>query len=182
MAAMKAVDPRVTHAELEQWPDDGRRYELYGGEVIVVPTPLPVHQLVVLRLTQILSEYARITGGLALFAPLDIVFSEYDVLQPDVVFFNAERHRQIDFQRPIRIVPSLVVEVLLEAPLSATAVANARSLRATVCRNTGSLIRPLVLWRSFDTPAVTSNWRRCTRASETLRRRPFRGCLFSSQV
>ena len=109
---MKAVDPRVTYAELEEWPDDGRRYELYSGEVIVVPTPLPIHQVVVLRLTEILAEHARVTGGLALFAPLDIVFSEYDVLQPDVVFFDAERHRRIDFQRPIRIVPSLVVEVL----------------------------------------------------------------------
>ena len=112
MAAMKAVDPRVTYAELEQWPDDGRRYELHGGAVIVVPTPLPIHQLVVLRLTEILGQHARVTGGLALFAPLDIVFSEYDVLQPDVVFFDAERHRRIDLQRPIRIVPSLVVEVL----------------------------------------------------------------------
>ena len=109
---MKAVDPRVTHAELEQWPDDGRRYELYGGEVIVVPTPLPIHQLVVFRLSEVLGEYARLTGGLALFAPLDIVFSEYDVLQPDVVFFDRERHRRIDLRRPIRIVPNLVIEVL----------------------------------------------------------------------
>ena len=109
---MKAVDPRVTYAELEQWPDDGRRYELYGGEVIVVPTPLPIHQVVVLRISQILSEYARQTGGLALFAPLDIVFSQYDVLQPDAVFFDAERRGRIDFYSPIRIVPNLVVEVL----------------------------------------------------------------------
>ena len=112
MAAMRAVDPRVTYAELEQWPDDGRRYELYGGEVIVVPTPLPIHQLAVLRLTEIVGEYARLTGGLALFAPLDIVFSEHDVLQPDVVFFERERYREIDLRRPIRVVPNLVVEVL----------------------------------------------------------------------
>ena len=112
MAAMKAVDPRVTYAELEQWPDDGRRYELYGGEVIVVPAPLPIHQVVALRLFRILDEYARTTGGLALASPLDIVFSEYDVLQPDVVFFDPERRQQIDLQSAIRIVPNLVVEVL----------------------------------------------------------------------
>lgn len=112
MAAMKAVDPRVTYAELEQWPDDGRRYELYGGEVIVVPTPLPIHQLVVLRLAEVLDQHARRTGGLALFAPLDIVFSEYDVLQPDVVLFDRERHSEIDLRRPIRVVPNLVIEVL----------------------------------------------------------------------
>ena len=112
MAAMKAVDPRVTYAELEQWPDDGRRYELYGGEVIVVPAPLPIHQVVVLRVSEVLADHAKQTGGMALFAPLDIVFSEYDVLQPDAVFFDADRRRQIDLAQPIRVVPNLVVEVL----------------------------------------------------------------------
>src|SRR5882762_4492455 len=29
MRFMKAADPRVTFAELQEWPDDGRRYELY---------------------------------------------------------------------------------------------------------------------------------------------------------
>jgi hypothetical protein len=72
---MKAVDPRVTYAELEQWPDDGRRYELYDGEVIEVPTPLPIHQLVVLRTYGELKRYTEQHGGLALCAPLDIVFS-----------------------------------------------------------------------------------------------------------
>lgn len=38
MRLMKSVDARVTFAELQQWPDDGRRYELYDGEVIVVPS------------------------------------------------------------------------------------------------------------------------------------------------
>ena len=109
---MKAVDPRVTYAELEQWPDDGRRYELYGGEVIVVPAPLPIHQVVALRLFGVLDEHARQTGGFALASPLDIVFSEYDVLQPDVVFFDAERRQRIDLRSAIRVVPNLVVEVL----------------------------------------------------------------------
>lgn len=112
MAAMKAVDPRVTYAELEQWPDDGRRYELYGGEAIVVPAPLPIHQVVALRIYDALKIHADKTGGLALCAPLDIVFSEYDVLQPDVVFFDAERRHKINLHSAVRIVPNLVVEVL----------------------------------------------------------------------
>jgi len=35
---VKAIDPRVTFAELQRWSDDGRRYELYNGEVIVANT------------------------------------------------------------------------------------------------------------------------------------------------
>lgn len=112
MAAMQLVDPRVTYAELEQWPDDGCRYELYRGEAIAVPTPLPIHQVVVLRVYGELRRYAEATQGLVLGAPLDIVFSEYDVLQPDLVFFDAHQRRQIDLHSAIRIVPRLVVEVL----------------------------------------------------------------------
>jgi Uma2 family endonuclease len=112
MAAIKAVDPRVTYAELEQWHDHGRRYELYGGEVIVVPAPVPIHQIVVHRISEILGAYAEQTGGLMLFSPIDIVFSEYDVLQPDVVFFNTLRRPQIDLRSAIRVVPDLVGEVL----------------------------------------------------------------------
>lgn len=115
MAAMKAMDPRVTYAELEQWPDDGRRYELYSGEAIVVPAPLPIHQIAALRIYSELDEYAGRVGGLALAAPLDIVFSQYDVLQPDVVLFEAEGKARIDPTHAIRVVPNLVVEVLSRA-------------------------------------------------------------------
>ena len=132
MAAMKAVDPRVTYAELEQWPDDGRRYELYGGEVIVVPAPLPIHQVVALRVYDVLKVYGEGTGGLVICSPLDIVFSEYDVLQPDVVFFDAERRSQFDLEHPIRTVPSLVVEVL-----SRTTAARDRGRKRTVFAHYG---------------------------------------------
>ena len=36
MAPMGMVKPRVSYADLERMPDDGRRYELYDGEVFVV--------------------------------------------------------------------------------------------------------------------------------------------------
>jgi Uma2 family endonuclease len=40
------------------------------------------------------------------------VFSEYDVVQPDVVFFAAARRGLIDFQQAIRHAPDLVIEIL----------------------------------------------------------------------
>jgi Uma2 family endonuclease len=112
MAAMRAVDPRVSFAEMQQWPDDGRRYELYDGEVIVVPSPIPRHQRVVANIVEILKAYERATAGLVFFAPLDIVLTEYDVVQPDVVFFRHERRHVIDMMQPTRAVPDLAVEVL----------------------------------------------------------------------
>ena len=71
----RATDPRVTFAELQEWPDDGRRYELYDGEVIVVPGPIPRHQRVAANVAEVLKHYERATGGLVFSAPLDIVLA-----------------------------------------------------------------------------------------------------------
>ena len=112
MAPVETVRPRLTFADLERMPDDGRRYELYDGEVLVVPSPLPIHQVVLARLTDILRPYARRHGGLCLQAPLDIVFSEYHVVQPDIVYFAEEKTRSIGLRQVIRQAPDLCVEVL----------------------------------------------------------------------
>jgi Uma2 family endonuclease len=112
MRFMRATNQRVTFAELQEWPDDGRRYELYDGEVIVVPSPFPRHQRVALNIEEILREYEHASGGLMFHAPLDIVLSEHNVVQPDVVFFRKERRHVIDMMAATRAAPDLAVEVL----------------------------------------------------------------------
>jgi len=82
MSSMKAVRPRVSYADLERAPEDGRRYELYDGEVFVVPVPIPWHQVVALAVADIVRGDARAHGGFSVVSPIDIVFSDYDVLQP----------------------------------------------------------------------------------------------------
>ncbi len=109
---MRATDPRVTFAELQQWPDDGRRYELYDGEVIVVPSPIMRHQRIIVHLIDILTEYELTSGGVVVGAPFDIVFSEHNVLQPDVVFFRKERRHLLQQWEAASIPPDLAVEVL----------------------------------------------------------------------
>ena len=112
MAGVSAADPRVSFAELCQWPDDGRRYELYDGEVIVVPAPVPRHQVVALRIGRLLLDYAESLGGLTLISPVDIVLTEHDVVQPDVVFFRRERRPLVKMWEAARVPPDLAVEVL----------------------------------------------------------------------
>ena len=109
---MKATDPRVTFAELQQWPDDGRRYELYDGEVIVVPSPFPRHQRVAMHIGEILAEYERAYGGVQFSVPIDIVFDEHNVVQPDVVYFREERREVVKDWEATRAAPDLAVEVL----------------------------------------------------------------------
>jgi Uma2 family endonuclease len=85
---------------------------LYDGEVFVVPAPLPRHQIVQHLIASLLDAYAKRTGGFSVDSPIDIVFSEYDVLQPDVVFFSSGRRHLVHLDAPIRHPPDLCVEIL----------------------------------------------------------------------
>ena len=112
MAPMRAVSPRVSYADLERWPDDGRRYELYDGEVYVIPSPLLIHQMVAARLYDALRDYVRTHGGIVLFAPLDIVLTEHDVVQPDLLLFTRDREHLLALRKVTRVPPDLAVEIL----------------------------------------------------------------------
>ena len=112
MAPMQAVRPRVGYSDLLAMPEDGRRYEIHGGELVVVPSPLPCHQIAAGEIFTLLTDYRRRSGGMALVAPLDIVFDEHDVVQPDVVFFRAERRHLVQPYAVTRAAPDIAVEVL----------------------------------------------------------------------
>jgi Uma2 family endonuclease len=115
MTVMKAALPRVSFADLERWPDDGRRYELYDGEVYVVPSPTPLHQIVSARLHLALDAYTRAHGGIVLYAPLDIVLTEFDVVQPDLLLFTRERQHLVQLRAVTRHAPDLAIEILSPA-------------------------------------------------------------------
>jgi Uma2 family endonuclease len=112
MAPVVTARHNVTYAELSTWPDDGRRYELYDGEVSVVPAPLPRHQLATLELLHLLYDYASAHGALVIASPIDIVFTETNVLQPDIVVFTPTRRHHVQLDAPIRVRPDVVVEVI----------------------------------------------------------------------
>jgi len=97
MAPVRVVRPRVSYGDLERMPEHGRRYELYDGEAFVVPAPLPIHQVVQQNLFEALRAYTRGAGGFVVVSPIDIVFTDHDVLQPDIVFFSAARAHLVDF-------------------------------------------------------------------------------------
>jgi Uma2 family endonuclease len=112
MAPVVTARHNVTYAELSAWPDDGRRYELYDGEVSVVPAPLPRHQLAALELYRQLHAYASPRGGLVIASPIDIVFTETNVLQPDIVVFVSARRHYVALDTPIRVRPDVAVEAI----------------------------------------------------------------------
>jgi Uma2 family endonuclease len=112
MGAVERVRPRVSFADLERAPEDGRRYELYDGEVYVVPAPIPLHQVIQYTLAEQLRAICRRHGGFAVGSPIDIVLSDYDVVQPDLIVFGPARAHLVDLRTAIRHAPDLCVEIL----------------------------------------------------------------------
>ena len=112
MTGVTALQERVSYADLERWPEDGRRYELYNGEVFEIPSPILVHQFVLGRLHLALSAYVQANGGSVFVAPVDIVLTNFDVVQPDVMLFLPERERLLNMRKVTRFAPDLAIEIL----------------------------------------------------------------------
>jgi Uma2 family endonuclease len=112
MRRVETVKPRVSYSDLQRMPEDGHRYELYDGELCVVPSPLPIHQIVAQRLFLVLHDFTTRAGGAVFVAPFDIVLSEYNVVQPDVLYFGPDSARRIDLHQHVRFTPDLAIEVL----------------------------------------------------------------------
>jgi Uma2 family endonuclease len=112
MAGVKAAQERVSYADLERWPEDGRRYELYDGEVFEIPAPILLHQFVLGRLYLALSAYVQANGGAVFVAPVDIVLTDFDVVQPDVLLFTPEREHLLHMRQVTRHAPDLAIEIL----------------------------------------------------------------------
>lgn len=104
-----------TYEDYLDFPDDGKRYEIVGGEVFVTPAPNIRHQDIVGWLFVRLYEHVERHGGGRVFvAPLDVVLSSTDVVEPDIVFVadaDTDRITAANLQGP----PTLAVEVLSEA-------------------------------------------------------------------
>lgn len=79
-----ALANTLTLADLEAMPDDGRRYELIGGAIVMTPTPGPTHQLVSARLQRLL-EAALPDGHVVFDAPIDLDLPGEQRVQPDLV-------------------------------------------------------------------------------------------------
>ena len=102
---------KFTYQDYRTAPED-RRYELHDGDLLLVPSPVTYHQRILLRLTRILDRFVQSQGiGEVFIAPYDVVLSDYDVVQPDILFVSNERAHIVTPEN-IRGGPDLVVEVL----------------------------------------------------------------------
>lgn len=92
-------------------PDDGNRYEVVYGELLVTPAPRPWHQVLVHRLSVALEMYLqREPVGIVLAAPADISWGPDVLVQPDVFVVAPEEARTLSWNRMRTLL--LVAEVL----------------------------------------------------------------------
>jgi Uma2 family endonuclease len=104
---------RWTSADLELFPDDGKRYEVIDGELEVAKAPHAYHQVTCFEIARALDEWDRRTKiGRTLFAP-GVIFSPDNDVMPDVVWLRRDRFAVVlDQAGHLRAAPDLAVEVL----------------------------------------------------------------------
>ena len=111
---MLSPNPAVkfTYEDYQHTPED-KRYELLDGELIMVPAPNLGHQRIGIRLGTRLYTFVEARGlGEVFFAPCDVVLSNTDVVQPDLLFVSNERAYLLLGGANVLGAPDLVVEIL----------------------------------------------------------------------
>ena len=108
---MTVETPLFTYDDLAQLPDDGKRYELAGGELIVSPAPTYHHQRIVWQFSRLLMRAEDAGYGQGVVAPGDVVFGPYRVAQPDLLFIQRERLNIVN-RGKIEGAPDPIIEIL----------------------------------------------------------------------
>jgi Uma2 family endonuclease len=108
----RAPTRKLTYQDFRHFPDDGQRHELIDGEHYVTPSPNTRHQELSLRLILALGNHlAAHPGGRLFHAPYDCVFTDFDIVEPDLLWIAADQLGIIN-KKNVRGVPALVVEIL----------------------------------------------------------------------
>ncbi len=91
---------------------EGTPCQLLAGEIIMSPSPIPLHQAIILELSlQLLRFVKEKKAGRVFSAPLDVALDDDHVVQPDILFIRQENLGIIG-KKIIEGAPDLVVEVL----------------------------------------------------------------------
>ena len=111
---VRATSPRVklTYDDFLLFPDDGKRHELIDGEHYVTPSPNMRHQAISGNLYFLLRGWLEQHPiGRIFYAPFDVVFTQFDVVEPDLLYMSNGRAADVLTAKHVSGVPELVVEI-----------------------------------------------------------------------
>jgi Uma2 family endonuclease len=107
-----APDVKLTYDDFLLFPDDGKRHELIDGEHYVTPSPNTRHQRISGRLHLLIGNWLEAHPvGQLFYAPFDVVFSNFDVVEPDLLYMSNARATEILTVKHVSGVPELVIEI-----------------------------------------------------------------------
>jgi Uma2 family endonuclease len=103
---------KLTYDDFVQFPDDGKRHELIDGEHYVTPAPRPRHQVILGNLHLLIASWLETHPiGRVLLSPLDVVMSNTDIVEPDLLYLSNERAAATITELHVRGIPELLVEI-----------------------------------------------------------------------
>jgi len=115
MAKQAIHSTHLTYDDYVQFPDDGKRHEIIEGDHYMTPAPRTKHQKISINLATAMVSFAKQHKlGLVLTAPCDVILSDENVVQPDLLFVSTAR-ATIVTQDNIQGAPDIVVEILSES-------------------------------------------------------------------
>ena len=103
---------KFTYEDYRTTPVD-ERYELLDGDLIMVPAPNLKHQTVQLQLARRLASFVEEQNlGKMFIAPCDVVLSDTNVVQPDLLFISRQHEHLLSSGENVRGAPDLAIEIL----------------------------------------------------------------------
>ena len=99
------------YSDYARLPDDGNRYEVIDGELLVTPAPSPLHQRLCFRLAMALEAYVERNGLGVVLPDVDLLFQTGQFLRPDFLVAPGSPREGIT-KRGVEKAPSLVAEIL----------------------------------------------------------------------
>jgi Uma2 family endonuclease len=111
---LKATDPgvKLTYDDFVLFPDDGKRHELIDGEHFVTPSPNRKHQKISGNLYLLIATWLEEHSiGQLYYAPFDVIFSMFDVVEPDLLYMSHERAAAVLTEANVQGAPELVIEI-----------------------------------------------------------------------
>ncbi|HEY2584097.1 MAG TPA: Uma2 family endonuclease [Mucilaginibacter sp.] len=93
--------------------EEGAPFQLINYDLIMSPSPLPIHQQILFELSEIIVLYNIKIGrkGQWMYAAMDVKFDEGNVLQPDILYIKEDRKAELIKDR-VEGAPDLVIEIL----------------------------------------------------------------------
>lgn len=112
MESLKVTHRPLTVDDYNHLPEGGPQYQLIEGEMHMTPAPNRYHQTISGKIEFILRRYLEENPiGIIYDAPFDVVFTDVNVFQPDIIYV-ANEHRSILTDQGASGAPDLIVEIL----------------------------------------------------------------------